>query len=186
MGTWTPGPGATGGNDIYIGDASDETVDGLGGDDTLSGGDGADELIGGAGADTLYGGALAGLVVVDDGGVDTLTGGDGDDHLIGGLEDVFRGGAGSNRATLTFAANVDGVVLNLLDLFTFTGANALALPGGGSISDVNQVIVLGGAGGDDITLNAAGLGGIVRGGDGNDTIRAGGGIELAREIWTRG
>jgi Ca2+-binding RTX toxin-like protein len=73
MGIWTPGPGATGGNDTYEGDGTDETVDGLGGNDTLRGRGGADTLTGGEGDDTLMPG--------NDFVADILSGGNGYDIL---------------------------------------------------------------------------------------------------------
>ncbi len=56
MGVWTPGPGATAGDDTFTGDGTDEVALGLAGADTLNGGAGNDTLNGGAGADTLNGG----------------------------------------------------------------------------------------------------------------------------------
>jgi len=71
-GVWNPGPGATGGNDRYQGDAAANIADGLAGDDVLDGGDGNDTLAGGQGNDTLIGGA----------GNDTLQGGSGVDVAV--------------------------------------------------------------------------------------------------------
>jgi Ca2+-binding RTX toxin-like protein len=73
MGVWTPGPGATGGNDTYEGDGANEIVDGLGGNDILRGRGGGDTLTGGDGDDTLLPG--------DDYLADTITGGDGFDTI---------------------------------------------------------------------------------------------------------
>ncbi len=81
MGTWTPGPGATSGDDTYDGDATNEVVNGLGGDDTLNGGGGDDTLNGGAGQDTVSGG--------DGNDVLALQSSDGS-----GFGDVLDGGAG--------------------------------------------------------------------------------------------
>ena len=53
MGIWSPGPGATGGADVFTGDDSNETADGLGGADILNGNRGADTLTGNDGDDTL-------------------------------------------------------------------------------------------------------------------------------------
>lgn len=96
MGVWTPGPGATAGDDLYTGDDNQDVVDGLdgadalignGGDDILSGSGGNDTLIGGAGRDTLYGGE----------GADEITGGDDHDRLFGGAgTDILTGGAGTD------------------------------------------------------------------------------------------
>src|SRR5262245_11556236 len=88
MGVWTPGPGATGGDDNFTGDATAETADGLAGNDALHGEGGDDHLIGGSGSDTLDGGD----------GADTLDGGDGDDLFIQSTNfvsaDTITGGAG--------------------------------------------------------------------------------------------
>lgn len=80
MGVWTPGPGATGGNDTFDGDATNETVDGLAGDDELNGNAGDDTLNGNAGDDFISGG----------GGNDNLTGGLGQDVYI------YQAGAGAD------------------------------------------------------------------------------------------
>ncbi len=79
MGTWTPGSGATSGNDHFIGTSSSETADGQGGDDTLEGNGGGDHLLGNNGNDFIYGGP----------GNDWLEGGSGND--------VFYDSDGSDR-----------------------------------------------------------------------------------------
>ena len=63
---WTPGPGATSGADTYVGDGTDEVVDGLGGNDTLSGGGGADTITGGLGVDTVNGDAGNDVLIVNE------------------------------------------------------------------------------------------------------------------------
>lgn len=55
MGTWSPGPGPSDGDDVYTGDGAVDNVDGGLGNDTLSGFGGADTLNGGDGNDILYG-----------------------------------------------------------------------------------------------------------------------------------
>ncbi len=75
MGVWTPGPGATAGDDIYVGDGTAETVAGLGGNDTLDGGGGLDALDGGDGDDVLVVAnttVLAGESYIGGTGTDTL------------------------------------------------------------------------------------------------------------------
>ena len=69
MGIWTPGPGPTVGDDVFVGDSTNEIASGVAGNDTLNGGAGDDTLSGDAGNDTLIGGL----------GVDTLNGGTGAD-----------------------------------------------------------------------------------------------------------
>ncbi|KAF0175576.1 MAG: calcium binding hemolysin protein, partial [Caulobacteraceae bacterium] len=102
MGTWTPGPGATSGNDTFIGDAGADIADGLAGNDTLSGGDGNDALRGGDGADSLDGGEgndqLQGdpLAVGGGGAADTLNGGGGDDTIVGSVGADFLTGGDAN------------------------------------------------------------------------------------------
>ncbi len=53
MGIWSPGPGATGGNDTFEGNGADEAADGLAGNDILYGRGGGDTLTGGAGNDII-------------------------------------------------------------------------------------------------------------------------------------
>ncbi len=67
MGTWTPGPGATSGDDAFTGDGISEIADGLAGNDTLNGGGGADTLTGGLGDDDVFGGAGDDILVINAG-----------------------------------------------------------------------------------------------------------------------
>jgi hypothetical protein len=71
------------GNDIILGTADDETLDGGKGDDLVLGGGGDDEVVGGAGKDLLFGDAGDDLLAGGR-GRDTLAGGGGDDRLDGG------------------------------------------------------------------------------------------------------
>jgi Ca2+-binding RTX toxin-like protein len=85
MGIWSPGPGATGGADVFTGDNSNEIADGLGGADALNGNGGNDALDGGAGADVLDGGAGDDTLVVSAEALapgDQFWGGDGFDTLL--------------------------------------------------------------------------------------------------------
>ena len=88
------------GNDTMVGAAGNDTLVGAGGNDWLDGGVGADWLDGGAGADTLVGGA-GNDVLVGAAGADFLDGGAGDDIL------VFAPGFGNNVAG-GFDANPGG------------------------------------------------------------------------------
>jgi hypothetical protein len=77
----------TPGNDIIIGTAAAETLNGLGGHDLLCGRGGGDTLNGGEGNDRLEG----------QGGPDKLFGGPGNDHLVDTKDDVtVNGGLGSD------------------------------------------------------------------------------------------
>lgn len=74
----------TGGfDDEYVGDETDENIDGQGGDDTIDGAGGNDEIEGGFGDDILRGGDGDDII---DGGAenDLISGGDGADSLDGG------------------------------------------------------------------------------------------------------
>ena len=74
---------ATEEDDIIVGNANKNIIDGLGGDDELRGGEGHDELYGGAGDDELFG----------DGGNDILRGNSNSEN---GLGDRLDGGAGDD------------------------------------------------------------------------------------------
>ena len=84
---WSPGPGATPGNDYFLGGDGGDTVDGQGGDDILNGMGGNDSLTGGTGNDTLFGAD----------GNDTFSGGSGDDYAYDtDGNDIFYGGSGND------------------------------------------------------------------------------------------
>ena len=77
-------------DDVLVGDAGRNQIDGGNGSDMLLGHDGADRVLGGRGDDTLRGGAGADVLddslrvaqgVYPDTGVDLLAGGPGDDRL---------------------------------------------------------------------------------------------------------
>jgi len=57
MGSWTPGPDATDGDDAYVADSGGGYAFALGGNDTLTGAAGDDQLEGGLGDDSIDGGA---------------------------------------------------------------------------------------------------------------------------------
>lgn len=73
------------GNDCILGGAGNDTLSGSAGNDVILGGDGDDLVFGGSGNDILYGGL----------GNDILNGGPGNDILYGGPgDDVLNGGPG--------------------------------------------------------------------------------------------
>lgn len=127
----SPTGGATAGDDVLIGTAVADTLNGLegndiiraqAGNDTVNGGDGNDVIDGGIGADRLFGGA----------GNDRMLGGNGADRMFGGEgDDLFDGGAGAD----IMAGGLGG------DSFVF-GA-------GDRVTDFN------GSEGDQIVFNAA-------------------------------
>ena len=134
--------------------------DRLTGDDSLDGGDDDDIIYGGAGTDIMGGGDGDDWLCGGQGQGDWLVGGDGDDRLYGGdgYADVLIGGAGADVlnggagfydvASYAWGAS-EGVIINLN-----TGENS---------------------GGDDV-LTSADFGGLLYGGEGNDTLQGGGGV----------
>ena len=84
------------GDDIIIGDAQINILDGQGGNDTISGLGGDDTLYGGSGTDTLAGGDGADILFGENDN-DTLFGSNGDDTLNGGAgNDGLHGNSGDN------------------------------------------------------------------------------------------
>ena len=120
------------GNDVYVGDATDEIlnslagndiVDGAGGNDTIDGGEGDDQLSGGDGNDTINSGL----------GVDSVNGGNGNDNIILGFDngdfdygESYDGGLGID--TITVSSGVFFTSFAILDLGagTFTDQNGTA------------------------------------------------------------
>jgi len=177
------------GNDVLQGDDADLAT--LDGDDTLTGGDGDDVLIGGGGNDTLSGGD----------GNDILAGGVGAGGLSGGRAsltsylaneggiDMIDGGTGVDLAFIAFAARVAPIV------FDNSNANAVntIMVGGvaaGSVTGVEQIVFIGGVGGDTITgggSNDTLVGNqgndVLAGGLGDDVLDGGGDVDTASYAW---
>ncbi|MFC4228125.1 VCBS domain-containing protein, partial [Hoeflea alexandrii] len=142
-----------GGNNVFVGDDSDDLLIGGAGTDTLRGGAGNDYLVdgggttfdGGAGVDTVDLSALTGKVTVD------LTSG--------------AGGYAAHGATFT---EIENIILNAADL---SGGAASIVNG----SSVDNVIV--GSGRDDILSGREGND-TISGNDGNDIIDGGAGADV--------
>ncbi|WP_432471941.1 VCBS domain-containing protein [Amphritea sp. HPY] len=96
----TPGNGtfhAGSDNDHFIGDESDEKVQGDGGNDVIEGGLGDDTLRGNDGNDAVFGGVGDDYIRGNDGN-DIVSGGEGDDYVGGGVgDDKVFGGAGDDE-----------------------------------------------------------------------------------------
>lgn len=140
---------------IFAGSAGD-LIDGGSYHDTIFGGQGEDEIRGGDGNDILYG----------DAGSDTLVGGDGADTLSGGAgDDVLDGGHGADK--LIGGAGND-----------WLGYTTMGL-GGESQDEISSVgnTYDGGLGNDVISGSRGNDIYIFRAGDGNDIIRAQGGLD---------
>ncbi|MEW6740894.1 MAG: calcium-binding protein [Nitrospirota bacterium] len=97
----------TEGDDILVGNYTDEVLKGLGGNDIIYGRRGNDVLDGGTGNDNLFGEA----------GNDTLTGGEGNDTLYGGYgNDTYIFSRGSGQDTIIdrdeSPGNIDTIILS--------------------------------------------------------------------------
>ena len=187
-------------NDVILGDAKANTLNGAGGNDTISGGGGDDLLLGssgtdvyrgGAGADTLSYEALAGgvtlvrggTIIKADGSVDTIA--DFSVETIVGTKGAVNTIDGSTGATAALNVNLSNQNLTITGL-PFIGTAALTVK---NFTDVkgseNADLITGdkganrliGNGGNDILT---GLGGkdILTGGAGADTFVFGYGDSL--------
>ncbi|MDP1708665.1 MAG: VCBS domain-containing protein [Gammaproteobacteria bacterium] len=112
--TTTNWSASTGGDDIKVGGAGNDTINGGNGNDALYGAGGNDTLNGNNDHDTLYGQA-GDDVISGGGGNDTIYGGSGNDIINGGDgNDIIYGGYGAD--TLTGGAGDDTFVfLSALD-----------------------------------------------------------------------
>jgi Ca2+-binding RTX toxin-like protein len=190
----------TEGNDILIGDANANVIDGLGGDDEIYGLEGDDSLYGGIGDDYIIG----------DEGIDSLDGGDGDDYLndiigigntlnggqgndaiVAGISSKIDGGAGidsiyldyssyldqpANTANITLNSSgggfgTDGTTIQNIESFEFRGSEGNDFV---DASATNYVNTLSGYGGSDTLLGGSGND-YLDGGDGTDSLNGGDG-----------
>jgi Ca2+-binding RTX toxin-like protein len=95
---------------------------------------------------------------------DTLLAGDGDDIIIShGEDDHIDGGDGDDRLTIDLGSTFADLNLSFLDPFS-----VLALPGGGSIVNVESVDVIAG-GGNDVIISGRGPN-TLQGGAGDDRL----------------
>lgn len=145
------------------GGLQNDTLSGEAGADTLFGGQGDDRLDGGTGADSMIGGLGSDLYIVDDAGdvvveADTLS--------------AFTDTVQTTLASLTLAANVEGLV--------FTGAGAFSGTG-----NLRNNSITGGTGNDLLigldgqdTLNGGDGADTLLGGNGNDRLNGGLGADV--------
>ena len=164
------------GNDVVLGDTTDNSLSGQLGNDDLRGGGGNDVIEGGDGADILGGGG--GNDWLNDGdGDDTVFGGDGYDVVIASLgDDTLNGGDWLDY--IDARTQVDGIAV---DLYYGTASGA----GIGSDTISHFEAVYGGAGNDTVRGTRQddmlyGFDGddILSGRAGNDTIAGGGGNDI--------
>lgn len=176
--SFTPTP--TNGDDIIIGDAQPDTIDGLAGNDFIQAGGGDDELLGGLGNDTLYGEA----------GNDRLLGGPGDDRYHVDRTDTITELVDEGNDSVYFRdesftgiyympANVEN--LTMVGYFNNVSAFGNGLDNRIFGNNTGNDTLSGGAGNDYIQGDFAYLQGsnsfsgntgsdLIRGGDGNDVI----------------
>ncbi|MEQ1707165.1 MAG: calcium-binding protein [Terricaulis sp.] len=182
MGTWNPGPGPTSGDDIFTGDASNETADGGDGNDILAGGAGSDVLNGGDGADELWDNLYN--RGSDDRAGDELYGGGGDDRLWGTSLDIFDGGADFDIADISESPAAP-IGRWTLDLSAFDRGEDVVLPGGGRVRGnverptfvvvFNPADVIGSSRSDTVLINYyLSQSMVLRGGGGDDIFSVGG------------
>lgn len=169
-----------GGNDLYIGGAEDEDIQGEDGDDILRGGLGNDLLSGdsfqpggGQGNDALFG-EEGDDALFADGGNDSFDGGTGEDFL-GYIDDRFDMGLDADLAT----GRITGQFLGQAYTHTVTSIEVL---GGTAHNDTLRGTDAGeeleGRLGDDL-LEGRGGDDDLEGGPGNDTIDGGDGFDRA-------
>ncbi len=170
---------AAGGDDTLLGNGGNDSLNGAAGNDVLgqwtsilvsdigvslsADEAGNDTLLGGAGNDTLGGGT----------GVDSLDGGDGNDVLYdAGMTEAgtLIGGAGTDTLKLDFSLEESSFSA------TFSGTGETQTIAGKSVTGVENLFILLGAGNDSVT---GGINGdTLAGWYGNDSLNGGAGNDL--------
>ena len=152
-------------NDVLKGDDGDDMLRGLAGSDTLFGGDGNDRLDGGKGDDELLGGDGNDLLLPGQAGYDAIDGGKGIDTVSYANYGATSGVMIQLTATVSVTGK-DAIGDTFFNIERFVGSNA-----DDSIeierADAGEKPYLAGGDGDDVL---AAHGGVMRGGDGSDTL----------------
>ncbi len=182
-------------NDILIGNASANSLEGGAGDDWLLDGEGADTLDGGPGSDTAdYSEKAVALIVTLNGAVDAtvmvggvaedticnienLIGGSGNDIFTGDSADnLFRGGSGNDTLdggigldTADYSDKTEAVSVTLHGSF-----DALVTVGGVAEDTIRNIENLIGGSGNDTFIGDA-MANNLSGGEGDDTLQGGAG-----------
>lgn len=192
-----------GGNDIIIGGALDDRIDGSEGNDTLTGGGGINEIIGGAGNDQInVTSADSGSTI--DGGEDTdtlsVTGNFAVGGTLTGIEAiVLNGGAGltltadqfngslgyaqiSGNGSLTVNMDDDDFTFGLAALNVLSGSTVALTINGSTGDDAikglgNQSTTMNGGEGDD-QIRGGSRADVINGGDGADKLIGAGGADI--------
>lgn len=159
-----------GGNDVIIGNTSDNLLRGNNGNDALNGGSGNDTLEGGAGADTLNGGQ----------GRDVMTGGAANDsyavdNVLDQINEVVGGGTADRVMTsVSFNLALDDDI-EFFSTNSGAGTDPLRMAGNNlaqSIIGNAGANILAGLAGNDQLFGLAGADRL-NGGIGNDTLNGG-------------
>ena len=132
-------------NDMLVGRAGADTLDGGAGNDTLIGGAGIDTLIGGSGNDTLVGG-IGNDILAGGTGTDTLIWNSGDEGTIGSpaidtIQD-FSGDDILNLSDLLQGESSDSVTLDAYLDFSYVGTDTIIDISVDGIAGPTQQIVL--------------------------------------------
>ena len=167
------GEAPTAGDDVILGTANADVINGLGGNDTICGLGGDDIINGGAGNDRIIGAA----------GDDTLNGDDGFDQIFAGAgDDTVRGGTGND--TINGGDGVDNIAGENGNDRIMGGGGDDVLNGNGGFDRVaggNGNDLINGGSHDDELLGNLGLDRL-NGDRGSDVLRGG----LARDVFNGG
>jgi len=189
-------------NDILIGNASANSLEGGAGDDWLQGGEGVDTLDGGPGSDTTdYSDKAAALMVTLNGAVDAtvmvggvsedsirnienLIGSSGNDILIGDSADnLFRGGTGNDTLdggtgldTADYSDKTEAVSVTLN-----ASVDAIVTVGEVAEDTIRNIENLIGGSGNDTFIGDA-MANNFSGGDGDDTLQGGSGNDTFDQL----
>lgn len=175
---------AAGGDDVLVGNDSNNVLKGEAGNDVISGDGGHDTLVGGTGDDIMEGGDgndqiwagsgdMGNDIISGANGNDTVAGGAGNDTIAGGDgKDVLYGGDGND---VIAAFGIDNGVGQVGET---SGNEAWAGTGDDSVFGANGHDTLGGASGDDTISGAGGNDVIYAGKDGEDMLSGGGGNDI--------
>lgn len=175
----------TSGDDFLLGTNNREVIHGFNGSDELVGFGGADTIDGGNGDDILDGGKGDDLLL-GRGGHDIILGEEGNDTMVGGAgsdwayfhDALFTGQDGDNGVTVDLAAGTatdrDGFTDTLFSfedvIGTLNGDSLTGDAGDNLLSGYFGSDTLNGGDGNDYLETGGGLGSVIDGGNGEDTL----------------
>lgn len=134
----------TPGNDVYIGDATDERIDGLAGVDQIDGGGGSDTLMGGDDDDTLTGGADDDTLIGGQGTDTAVFSGNRADYTIGFADGRFTvsGPDGNDTVEEIELLQFDDGLISLPSVVTISGLQSSAAEGDAGTTQLSFTIAL--------------------------------------------